>query len=66
MRKDINIKRKLRVQFDYKNVQYSLPVTDCTIEKEYLRKDCGLYPINYKPIFCVLVWENLMTDFAIN
>ena len=53
-----DIKRKLRVQFDYENVQYDLPVTDCTMEEEYLRKDCGLYPINYKPIFvCVSLGE---------
>jgi len=40
-----NLRRKVRAEFRYKNVEYIFSITDMIIERDYYKKDDGEYPI---------------------
>lgn len=52
------VRKKIRVKFKYKSIDYDLAVTDVDIENQYKSKDEGEYDLNFKGIYiCVSIGE---------
>lgn len=52
-----NPRRKVRAEFRYSGTTYNLTVTDPVIEREFLRKDNGRYPLGCRCYACISLGE---------
>lgn len=52
-----NLKRKVRVDFTYRGTRYDLMVTDPVVERAFLARQNGDYPIEQDVYFCVSLAE---------
>lgn len=52
-----NHKKAVRASFRYKGVWYDMKVTDFDVERLYLAKDVGIYPLEQPCYFCISLAE---------
>ena len=56
----LTYKKKIRAEFFYNGITYNFSVTDTIVEKEYVERPDGCYPINVKDIYlCISLGEPL-------
>jgi hypothetical protein len=62
-----NLKKQIRAIFNYRGIEYDLPVTDIGVETEFTNKQTGIYRITDKIIYlCISLGEPFQSDVDIS